>query len=213
MPDVAAVPSPMGPRCRGSLIWLVGGPSVGKSSIARAIQRSGDVDHAWVLAGDHHFLRVVAADQVVRHVGVVDDEWPGWAVPFVDGRVVGPPHAGPVARRLLEGMYRAAAAMAAAGNDVVLEDVVWEAAIADLARTALASTDVFVVKVVCPVSLALARERDRPDRFIGSVTAFTAVPELIPDVAMTIDTGDRSASDCARDILGRLAERTSGEQP
>jgi len=203
----------MGPRHRGRVIWLVGGPSVGKSSIARAIQTSGNVDHAWVLAGDHHLLRAVAADQVVRHVGAVDDKWPGWSVPFVDGRVVGPPHAGPAARRLLEGMYRAVAAMAAVGNDVVLEDVVWEAAIADLARAALAGADVFVVKVTCPTSLALARERDRSDRFIGSVTAFAAVPELISDVAMTIDTGATSPSDCARDILGSFAEWTSGDQP
>jgi len=67
--------------------------------------------------------------------------------------------------------------------------------------------------VTCPTSLALARERDRSDRFIGSVTAFAAVPELISDVAMTIDTGATSPSDCARDILGRFAEWTSGDQP
>ena len=118
---------------RGSVVWLVGGPSVGKSSIARAMQDAGGAADAFVLAGDQHLQRVLPSDALVRYVAEpVDDGWPGWTIPFAAGTVTGRPHAGPTALRILDGMYRAAAAMAAAGNNVVIEDVVWEPAIAEL---------------------------------------------------------------------------------
>ncbi len=198
---------------RGAVIWLVGGPSVGKSTIARAIQSAGALRDAWVLAGDHHLLRVIPATSLIRRDERVDDEWPGWIVPYNDGRIVGRPHAGPVALRLLDGMYRAVAAMAAAGNNVVIEDVVWEASIAELAWAAFAEVDPFVVRVSCPTSVALAREHDRSDRFDGSVAAFAASPEVVTDVAMETDTSDRDPHACARDILERFHHRRARAQP
>jgi chloramphenicol 3-O phosphotransferase len=191
----------------GSVIWLVGGPSVGKSSIARAIQAAGGAHDPWVRAGDQHLLRVIAATSLIRHGPAVDDDWPGWTVPFEDGRVVGLPHAGPVALRLLDGMYRAAAAMAGAGNNVVLEDVVWEASIAELACAAFAGTDLFAVRVRCPTAMAVTREHARSDRFDGSVVAFATQPEPTIDVAMEIDTSDLDPSSCARQILDGFERR------
>ena len=198
---------------RGAVIWLVGGPSVGKSSIARAIQSTGALHEAWVLAGDHHLLRVIPATSLIRRDAPVDDDWPGWTVPCDEGRIVGRPHAGPVALRLLDGMYRAAAAMAGAGNNVVVEDVVWEASIAELAWHTFAEVDLFVVGVSCPTSVALAREHDRTDRFDGSVAAFAAGPELVTDVAMEIDTSEHDPVACSQHILERFHHWRARAQP
>jgi chloramphenicol 3-O phosphotransferase len=189
------------------VIWLVGGPSVGKSSIALAIQEEGGLRDSWVLAGDQHFLRVLRRDVLIRFVATPDDDgWPGWTVPVDAGSIVGRPHAGGTALRLLDGMYRAVRAMAEAGNHVVLEDVAWEASIARLGLAALEGGSLFVVRVTCPLAMALQRERERPDRVNGAVAAFGDGPEWITDVDMEVDTSDSDPRSCARRILSRWHE-------
>ena len=200
-------PAVAGPA--GSLIWLVGGPSVGKSSSARAIQRLGGVRDGWLLAGDHHLLRQVLADQLVRYAGPFDDAWEWWSIPSVDERLIGRPRAGRRALRLLDGMYRSAVALVRAGNNVVLEDVVWEPAVATIALEALGAIDPLVVRLVCPYAVAVDRERARPDRFVGGVAAYAGEPELITDVDLTLDSAQRDRESIARQILAAVAAHAS----
>ena len=192
---------------QGHLIWLIGGPSVGKSSVARAIQRAGGVDDSWVLAGDHHFLRTVPADRLVRYGEPIDPEWQGWSIPSVDHRILGRPRAGSRALRLLDGMYRSAAAMALAGNNVVLEDVVWESTIASIALAALSPVDPFVVRLVCSPAMAVDRERARADRFNGAAMAYASEPEMVEHVDMTVDSAELDPRSIAQKILARVDAR------
>jgi chloramphenicol 3-O-phosphotransferase len=60
----------------------------------------------------------------------------------VDRTVLGRPRAGPVALRILDGMYRGVVAMANAGVHVILDDVVWERAVAELAGRAMTADGV-----------------------------------------------------------------------
>jgi chloramphenicol 3-O-phosphotransferase len=193
------------------VLWLVGGPSVGKSSIARAVQDAGGAADAFVLAGDQHLQRVLPTDALVRYVAEpADDGWPGWSIPFAGGVVTGRPHAGPTALRILDGMYGAAAAMAAAGNNVVLEDVVWEPAVADLARRAFHSTDLTVVRVSCDHAIARQREHRRRDRFDGAVAAFHAADRAwLAHGDVEIDTSARHVQQCAADVLDAWRRRRS----
>ncbi len=188
----------------GTLIWLVGGPSVGKSRAARAIQRAGGARDCWVLAGDHHLLHLCPGDQLMRYSAPDDEAGEWWSVPYVDGRVVGRPRAGRRALRLLDGMYRAAVAMTRAGNNVVLEDVVWEPTVAAMAFEALSAVDPFVVRLVCPYTVAVERELARGDRFVGGVAAYASGPELITAVDATVDTGLHDRDAVAQQILTAL---------
>lgn len=186
---------------------MVGGPSVGKSSAARAIQRAGGLRDSWVLAGDRHLLRLVLADQLVRYGHPVDADWEGWSVPYVDGRVVGRPIAGRRALRLLDGMYRAAGAMTLAGNNVVVEDVVWEAKVAAMALDSVRAIETLVVRLVCPFVEAVDRERARRGRFDGAVAAYASEPELIADVDLSLDSSVLDPDAIARRILDVLDAR------
>jgi chloramphenicol 3-O-phosphotransferase len=134
-------------------------------------------------------------------------EW--WSVPYVDGRVVGRPRAGRRARQLLDGMYRSAVAMTRAGNNVVLEDVVWEPTVAEIALEALGPVGVFVVRLVCPYSVAVERERARADRFVGGVAAYADGPEVISAVDATLDTALHDRDSVAHQILTALAARAA----
>ena len=196
---------------RGSVVWLVGGPSVGKSSIAHAMQDAGGAAEAFVLAGDQHLQRVLPTDALVRYAAEpVDDGWPGWTIPFAAGVVTGRPQAGPTALRLLDGMYRAAAAMAAAGNHVIVEDVVWEPAIAELGHRAFRSTDLTLVRVSCDVAVTLQRERRRRDRFDGAVAAFHAgARPWLTSGDIEIDTTTRDPQACAAALMSGWRRRRS----
>ena len=154
-----------------------------------------------MLAGDHHLLRLVLADQLVRYRYPADGGWEGWSVPYLDGRVVGRAHAGARALRLLDGMYRAAAAMVRAGNNVVLEDVLWEASVAALALDAYGGTNPLVVRLVCPHAVALDRERARADRFDGAVGAYASEPDPVADVDLTLDSSMLDPDGIAQHVL------------
>jgi chloramphenicol 3-O phosphotransferase len=198
---------------RGSVIWLVGGPSVGKSRTARAIQRAGGVDDSWILTGDHHLLAVVPADQLVRRDVSVDDEWPGWSVPTSEQGVVGRPHAGSRALRILDGMYRAAVAMAHTGNNVIIEDVIWEPQVAEIAHRALRAVDAFIVRLTCPLEVALAREHARTDRIDGAAAVYAQQPDMVGHVDLEVETTIHDAAYIAQHIIGSLPQREPDEDP
>jgi chloramphenicol 3-O-phosphotransferase len=89
---------------------------------------------------------------------------------------------------------------------VLLDDVVWESSVAQLGRVALNGGDAFVVRVTCPLLVALERERERSDRLGGAVAAYAGGPEWIIDVDMEVDTSESEPRDCARRILARWDE-------
>nr|WP_298688681.1 chloramphenicol phosphotransferase [uncultured Dongia sp.] len=73
---------------------------------------------------------------------------------------------GAVGERLLRGMRHAIAAMAAEGNDIIVDDVLLGAEKVEY-RQLLAPFDVYWVGVMAPLDVLETRERDRGDRLIG----------------------------------------------
>ena len=148
------------------LIWLQGGPSTGKSSIARRMLAAGTTGEAWFHTGDQHVTTCVP-QRLITPVGSDDPPNDGWHIRVENRRLLGRPRAGPVALRILDGMYRGAAAMANAGVHVILDDVVWERTIAELAGYAMRDVRRVVVEVTCDLLVASAREVRRHDRYNG----------------------------------------------
>ena len=128
---------------------------------------------------------------------------------MVDGRVHERPVAGPTALRLLDAMYRGAAAMAAAGVHVLIDDVVWERAGLDLALAALAGSDPLLVQVRCPLDVAQRREAERGDRHPGSVDAYARAPDVIERPDLVLDTGARTAESCAAELVALVRSRAA----
>jgi chloramphenicol 3-O phosphotransferase len=129
------------------VILLNGASSSGKTTLARALQR----------ALDEPFL-YFSSDQLVA-AGVL---------PEVDRTGTTGPRAWSVLRpRFFDGFHRATAALAAAGNWLIVEHVIecrrWYDDLVEL----LADCDVFYVGVECPLPELERRERERGDRFIG----------------------------------------------
>src|SRR5688500_8094642 len=110
----------------GNIVFLNGTSSAGKTSIARALQnimpapmlRTG-LDHFCAGLPDSLF---VSADVGGEHSAEVD----GWQEVYRDGALAELPRIGPVGRRLMAGMYQSIAAVALAGNDVIMDDMIFD---------------------------------------------------------------------------------------
>ena len=194
-----------------ALVWLRGGPSTGKSSISRQVLKAAGPGEAWTLTGDEHLTTRIPRRLIeYRPPGVPPGD--GWHVTMADGRMQERPVAGPTALRLLDAMYRGAAAMAAAGVHVLVDDVVWEPAVLEVALAALAGSDPVVVEVRCPLAVARRREEERGDRFPGAVEVYARAPAVIERPDLVMDTAERTAEACAAELVAfvRATDRPSG---
>jgi chloramphenicol 3-O phosphotransferase len=110
--------------------------------------------------------------------------------------------------RFFDAFHRCLAAIAAAGNNLIIDHVIefeeWFALIVDL----LAPYDVFLVGVHCPPSELARRERERGDRYLGE-----GLEHLLEGVHahviydLELDTSRHSPTDGARLIASAWAKR------
>lgn len=140
------------------ILILNGVGSVGKTSIARALQEMASTP----------FLNV-SMDVFCEMLPPAYFDHPD-GFRFISGESDGQPsvsiETGPVGARLLDGMRHAIAALAASGNDLIVDDVMLEDEPAEYRRL-LAPYQVYWVGVMAPLEIIEARERARGDRLIG----------------------------------------------
>ncbi len=140
---------------QGSIVLLNGTSSSGKSSIATAFQEI--MEAPYLHTGIDHYLTRLPMKLHIFSDGTFPATAPGFLWVQPDGMSVSEIRLGPVAYRLLGGMYRAVAAFAAAGNDVIVDDVIWDQRVLKSAVEALYLSPVLFVAVRCSFQEALRR--------------------------------------------------------
>ena len=188
----------------GRIILLNGSSSAGKTTLAITLQQL--LPDPW-----HH----IALDQFRdgmggRYRGLNSaDGTPGArglnVVPVARGNErVTEVRFGDLGKQVLRGMRRAIAAFAAEGNNVIIDDLMFEPAFLFDYVEALAGFDVLFVGVRCPIDVVNAREAKRPGRFPGTATShFDRVhAHCIYDIE--VDTGVATPRQCAETIIARL---------
>jgi chloramphenicol 3-O phosphotransferase len=188
----------------GKIILLNGSSSAGKTTLAITLQQL--LPQPW-----HH----IALDQFRdgmpgRYRGL--NSPPG--TPGARGlNVVPVPHGndrvtdvqfGDLGKQMLRGMRRAIAAFVREGNNVIIDDLMFEPEFLHDYLKALAGLDVLFVGVRCSLDVVNAREAKRPGRFPGTATShFHRVhSECIYDIE--VDTSAASPRHCAQQIIARL---------
>ncbi len=169
------------------VVLLNGVSSVGKGSVAKALQRiaSRPLLHVQMDA----FLEMLPAGMFGNPEGYV------FETTVEDGKPVTAIHSGPVMVAVMRGMREAVAGMADAGNDLVVDEVMWDPeALADY-RWQLATHDFHAVGLFAPLEVIEQRERERGDRTLGLALAIRQGARR---------HGLRSGARC----VGRLARRT-----
>ena len=141
------------------IVLLNGVSSVGKGSVAKALQRiaSRPMLHVQMDA----FLEMLPAAMFGSLEGYL------FETTYKDGKPVTAVHSGPVLETVLQGMRGAVAAMAEAGADVIVDEVMWDPDVLTDYRRRLAPYDFHVVALHAPLEVIEQRERQRGDRDLG----------------------------------------------
>lgn len=197
-----------GTNPRGRVVLLNGASSAGKTTLAHALQR------VWPRPLQHIALDQFRDGMAGRYRGMnsAPDE-PGAlglnVVPAYTPDGVAPElRFGDVGLRMLKAMRRAAAAFAATGVDVVLDDLLLEPCFLRDYLVVLAAFPVTFVGVRCDLAIANRREAARSKRFPGTAAAhFTRVHAgCVYDVE--VDTATHRPRECAVRVLTAAREPT-----
>lgn len=172
----------------GAVVVLNGVSSSGKTTVARALGRSGE--RPWLHLG------------VDALVDGLDRRWVDDAVRVgEDGELV----VGPVARTLGAALRAAVVASARSGVDVVADDLFLEREWYDGWRRDLSGLRALVVGVVAPLEVVEERERGRGDRLRGAARAQLPLVHSWGDYDLVLDTATAGPEACAQAILTALA--------
>jgi chloramphenicol 3-O phosphotransferase len=177
------------------IVLLNGVGSAGKSSIARALQAIAATP----------FLHV----QMDAFFDMLPAGWRDHADTFAfetgeeDGRPVVAIRSGPVGERLMRGMRRSVAALAAAGNDLIVDDVMLGDEMAEY-DALLAGFAVHKVGVLAPLDVLEAREAARGDRLIGLARWQIGRVHAGRSYDLEVDSAANTPERCARLIAERF---------
>lgn len=201
----AEKPSSLGhhrPVAAGRVVLLNGPTSSGKTAIARAFQRQSD--DPWLRIGIDSFW------------GAIDERWMEFGPRAAEGfrwvearnddgapagmRIV----PGPVGERLAAGMRVSVAALAAEGNDVVVDDVLIEASWLDHWSEVLTGLETLFVGLHCDVEILDRRERERGNRVLGEARGQVDKVHGHGPYDVEVDTSSTSSEECALVIAQAL---------
>jgi len=140
------------------IVLLNGAGSAGKGSIARALQA--------ITAGPFLHVQMDAFLDMLPAARQDHPEAFSYETVQRDGAPAVVIRAGAAGERLMRGMRRAVAALAEAGNDLIVDDVMLGDEMAEY-DALLAACRVYKVGVLAPLDVLEARERARGDRLIG----------------------------------------------
>ncbi|MEM7239724.1 MAG: AAA family ATPase [Pseudomonadota bacterium] len=181
-----------------TVILLNGPGSVGKSSLARALQ--GLASTTFLHVQMDAFLAMLPAALQDHPDGVAFESAAPGGHPEVHART------GPAGDRVLAGMRAAVGAMAEAGNNLIVDDVIYgddardgQSPVAEY-RAALAGHRFLLVRLDAPLAVIEARERARGDRMLGLARWQVSRVHHGISYDLAVDTGDQSPADAARQV-------------
>src|SRR5215216_4211796 len=176
---------------QGNIIFLNGTSSSGKTSIVKALQEI--MEDYYIRTGIDHFLDAAPPKIHISSDGINPSTAEGFLWVFPNGdEHVSELRVGPAALRLWAGMHGAAAALAATGNDVIIDDVIFDSRGLEEAVNTLHTFNVLFVGVRCSFEIAEQREQQRGHG--------------IHD--FEVDTSTLTAMECAIQIKNRLQDGT-----
>lgn len=178
-----------------TIILLNGVGSAGKSSIAKALQAIASEPFLHVAMDA--FLDMMPARYWDHPDGVTFETVEQDGKPSVVIR------SGAVADRILRGMRQSVAAMARAGNNLIVDDVLIDNEMAEYAAL-LADFTLRTVGVFAPLDVLEARERERGDRLIGLARWQYDRVHRGRRYDLELDTSQATATECAERIKHRF---------
>jgi chloramphenicol 3-O phosphotransferase len=176
-----------------AIIFLNGCTSAGKTSLARTLQMR--LPGIWLHTGIDAGLAMLGA----RFFGHRDGYWFD-----SDAQGLVRLNFGAAGRAALAAYRRGAAAMAAAGADLIIDEVLLEAEFVGDWRAVLPDVPVLMVGVHCALAELERREVARGDRVIGQARGQLGRVHTLVAYDVEVDTGAEPLDACADRIATRL---------
>jgi chloramphenicol 3-O phosphotransferase len=173
------------------IIILNGVGSVGKSSIAQALQEI--TDEPFLHVAMDAFLDMLPASCMDHRDGLMFENQSESGLPVIAIRT------GNVVERTLRGMRHAVAALAAEGNNLIVDDVMLGSEMTEY-RAMLSGFRVSFVGIFAPLAVLEERERLRQDRMIGLARWQFDRVHAGRTYDLEIDTSAATAEACAHRI-------------
>lgn len=165
----------------GMVIFLNGTSSSGKSSIAAELQRM--LEQPFAIWGWDSYRRLWGERRTQR-----TQDGAAWRAAGI-------------------GFLRCVAALASAGNNVIVDCVLRTDEQRATVATLLRELPVYLVGVRCPLEVVEQRERDRGDRRIGIARSQFHEVHVHGVYDVEVDTSTMSAAECARVIKQYIASQ------
>ncbi len=190
----------------GKIIFLNGSSSAGKTTIAVMLQQLLEEPFQHIaldqfrdgMPGRFRGLNSPEGSPGARGLNVVPVDR--------DGEKVTEIRFGEVGEQILRGMRRAISAFAAAGNNVIVDDLLFKPDYLKDYAEALADHDAWLIGVRCSLDVVNEREAQRPGRFPGTATShFHQVHEHGAGYDLEVDTTTTTPRACAELIIERLS--------
>jgi chloramphenicol 3-O phosphotransferase len=181
---------------RARIVLLNGVGSAGKGSIAKALQT--------MTRAPFLHVQMDAFLDMLPEASWGQPDWITFETIEEDGKPLVVITSGPAAERVLRGMRHAIAAMAAQGNNLIVDEVLLDVETRREYEELLAAFEVFHVGVLAPLGVLAARERQRGDRMIG--LARWQYDRVHKDMTydLEVDTSRATPLECAESIRRRF---------
>lgn len=185
----------------GKIIFLNGTSSSGKTTLAYALQEQ--LTEPWIHIALDQFrdglplkyrgLNAPAGTTGEQGLNVVPVN--SGDMSYTDIRFGG------VGKTVLKGMRRAIAAMADAGNNVIIDDIILQQEFLDDYLYVLQDFEVVFVGVKCPEDVTNRREQARPGRFPGTAMGHLAICHAHDTYDVEVDTSVHDPRECALRVI------------
>jgi len=196
----------MSTPAKSKIIVLNGASSVGKSSMALALQ--DQFKDIYLHMGIDVFWFTMPPEQI--DLETVDPSFYTWTTETIDGRPFMRILPGPRLDQMMVARYKAIAAYLEAGFNVIADDVTWSKVWLDACLKYTAPFDAFFVGLYCDDRVLSHRELLRGDRLPGwgRGSQKWVHEHLIYDIV--IDTSVHTSEDSARHIVAAVE---GGQEP
>jgi chloramphenicol 3-O phosphotransferase len=172
----------------GTIIFINGASSSGKTSIVRALQDM--LKEPYLEAGIDKFIWMLPERYQDR--------------PLWDDVLGLADKAGAEGQTLIHGMHLAIAALSNAGNNVIADHVLVEPAWATECIGLFADLPAYLIGVQCPLEILEQRERTRKNRTLGQAKLQFPIIHKYVIYDLEVDTSLLSPAECAQAILSRM---------
>ena len=189
----------------GNVIFLNGSSSAGKTTLAIMLQQLLDEPYQHIaldqfrdgMPGRYRGLNSPGGSPGSAGLNIVPQE--------KDGELLTHIRFGDHGEQVLRGMRRAVAAFAQAGNNVIVDDLLFLPRYLDDYAIALAKVPAWLIGVRCSLDIVNERESQRSGRFPGTATShFHEVHAHEAVYDLEVDTSESTPKYCAERIIERL---------